>query len=130
MIRSIVLKFGRAPGIAAEAVRVTPSTVFVGPNNSGKSKVLQELFRFFSTGQRSSTDLILDRVEFEELPHDRAEFQISRVTLPPHAGEAVQPQHIIVGKKGHSLQINRQDLLRAMEESNARPAQFCPWYIV
>lgn len=46
MIKTITLKFGRAPGIVPEAVHTTPITVFVGPNNSGKSMVLQELYRF------------------------------------------------------------------------------------
>lgn len=129
MIKNITLKFGRAPGIAPEAVRMTPITVFVGPNNSGKSKTLQELLRFFRNGQRSSTDLILDRVEFEQLPRDRADLQISHVTLSPHAGETVLPEHIIVGKKGHRQQINRETLLQAMENSNAQSAQFCQWYL-
>jgi predicted ATPase len=51
MIKKLTLRFGRAPGLAPEDFECTPVTVFVGPNNSGKSKVLQELQRFCTSGQ-------------------------------------------------------------------------------
>jgi predicted ATPase len=129
MIRSIILKFGRAPGVPAQAVEATPVTVFVGPNNSGKSKVLEELYRFFNSGQQSITNLILDKVEFQQPSHARAETEINRIILSPTVGEAVQPGHIVVGNKGRRLQIDRGALLGAMENCNARTAQFCQWYL-
>ena len=39
MISNFRLKFGRAPALPPETITTTPVTVFVGPNNSGKSKV-------------------------------------------------------------------------------------------
>jgi predicted ATPase len=33
-----LLKFGRAPNSPAQPIDLVPITVFVGPNNSGKSK--------------------------------------------------------------------------------------------
>lgn len=129
MIRSIFLKFGRAPGVAAEAVHVTPITVFVGPNNSGKSRVLQELHRFFTTGQRNAADVIVERVEFRERPVEEVEPQIARVTLSPRSGEAVHPGQLLVGKKGHRLQVNRLELVAAMSNPNARLSQFCQWFL-
>ncbi len=100
MIKTITLKFGRAPGIAPEAVHTTPITVFVGPNNSGKSRVLQELNRFFQSASRSPSDLILDYVELQPLSHDKADAHIQRVTLAPQNEEAVNPDHILVGREG------------------------------
>ena len=129
MIKSIALKFGRAPGVSAESVQVTPITVFVGPNNSGKSRMLQELKRYFGDGQRSTTDLILDRVEFDALTHDRAELQVSRVKLSPRRDESLRPDHVLVGKKGQRMQVPLQDLLQAMEHSNNLSNRFCVWYL-
>jgi predicted ATPase len=43
MITELTLRFGSAPGIPAAPIPTTPVTVFVGPNNSGKSKVLAEI---------------------------------------------------------------------------------------
>jgi ABC-type cobalamin/Fe3+-siderophores transport system ATPase subunit len=130
MIKNLVLKFGRAPGIAADAIQVTPITVFVGPNNSGKSRVLQELHRFFSTGQRNMTDLVLDRVEFDQLTQDQAEAEISRLTLTPNANEIIQPGDVLIGKKAHRIRLNRGVLLAALQNGNVNPVQFCQWYLV
>jgi len=129
MIKAITLKFGRVPGLQPEAFSTTPITVFVGPNNSGKSKVLQELDRFFRTGQRSATDLILEHVEFDELSREKAETQIEAVTLAPRANEAIPPNNILVGKKGHRQQVLRSEMVIAMEKSNERSVQFCQWYL-
>jgi len=40
MMDPIKLKFGRAPSLPLEEIQATPVTLFVGPNNSGKSKGL------------------------------------------------------------------------------------------
>lgn len=47
MISSFLLKSGRSPGSVAELITATPVTVFVGPNNSGKSKALKEIENFY-----------------------------------------------------------------------------------
>jgi predicted ATPase len=43
MIKKIKLKFGRTSDSTPEEIITTPITVFVGPNNSGKSKTLSEI---------------------------------------------------------------------------------------
>ena len=52
MISTFQLKFGRGPGIQAVSISATPVTVFVGPNNSGKSKMLKEIEQLCRTGQK------------------------------------------------------------------------------
>jgi recombinational DNA repair ATPase RecF len=49
MIASFQLKFGRAPGLDGEPISASPVVVFVGSNNSGKSKVLTEIEAFCGT---------------------------------------------------------------------------------
>ena len=67
MITTIKLKFGKAPGAASETINATPITIFVGPNNSGKSKVLSEIHEFCVRGSSSATDVILEEIEFKNL---------------------------------------------------------------
>jgi predicted ATPase len=100
MIKTIKLKFGRGFGSASEEIATTPVTVFVGPNNSGKSKALAEINYYCSTGQRNTTDVILDSIEFDTFPTEIAEEKIKKVTLQPHLNEALLPDYIIVGKRG------------------------------
>ena len=129
MIKGIKLKFGKAPGAVAESIHATPVTVFVGPNNSGKSKVLSEIHRYCSQGQRNTTDVILENIEFEIFSRELAEQKIHHVTLKPHHNEALLPDPVIVGKRGSRTQLNINNLIQAFENTNSQPAQFCQWYL-
>ena len=51
MIDTIQLKFGRALEAEPLHLRVGPITVFVGPNNAGKSRLLKELKDFCGRGR-------------------------------------------------------------------------------
>lgn len=129
MIKNISLKFGRVPGADTESFQTTPITVFVGPNNSGKSKVLREINRYCSNGQRESSDVIIERIEFENFSDESADERIQRVTLPRKIGEALNPDHVIIGKRGTRNQVQRDRLLQALQDPNGQSRNFCPWYL-
>ncbi|MBS3967590.1 MAG: hypothetical protein KGZ60_10095 [Truepera sp.] len=99
MIKNLRLKFGKGPGSVAEQISTTPVTVFVGPNNSGKSKVLSEIHRFCTSGQKNTTDVIVDEIEFNVFTEAVADDKIKRVTLKPHAAESVLPDHVLSSQK-------------------------------
>jgi predicted ATPase len=64
MIDKIKLKSGSSkeqPNLEFDA---TPITIFVGPNNSGKSLVLIEIEKFCRTGYVRENDLILEKLKF------------------------------------------------------------------
>ena len=129
MIKNLTLKFGRLPGLPPISIQTTPVTVFVGPNNSGKSRVLSEIHRFCTDGHKNMTDVVLDHVEFDEFSSEKAEEKIAHVTLHPHATESVHPNHVIVGKKGVRHQLPKEELRLALTHANNRVAQFCQWYL-
>lgn len=129
MVKEIAFKFGRAPGVAAEVVKTTPITVFVGPNNSGKSKVLEELNRYCREGSRNVTDVIIESVKFEDVSLSVAQTKITNITIPPHRGESVAQGHIIVGKRGSRNQVPLNGLTAALQNTDANPTQFCQWYL-
>src|SRR5574337_214191 len=114
MIKSFTLRFGKAPTISPETVECTPITVFVGPNNSGKSKILQELLGFCQGGQPNVNNVILDRLEFESASTDIAEGRVAAVTLRPRPNDAVHPDHVIIGKRGVRNQVPRSTLLQVL----------------
>ncbi|CBN54288.1 MULTISPECIES: ATP-dependent nuclease [Kamptonema] len=130
MIKTIKLKFGRVSGSAPEKIATTPVTVFVGPNNSGKSKALAEINYYCSTGQRNTTDVILDSIEFDTFTTEIAEEKIKKVTLEPNLSDGhLLDDHIIVGKKGQRNQVPRQALLDALQNTNSQTQLFCRWYL-
>jgi len=120
MIKNLHLKFGRAPELQAETIRTTPVTVFVGPNNSGKSKILAELLRYCNQGIRNVTDVLVEWVEFESFSKEDAENHIKRVTLTPLPNETLQPDDLIAGKLGVRSRVQEQHLLTAFLTQTSR----------
>jgi ABC-type cobalamin/Fe3+-siderophores transport system ATPase subunit len=129
MIKSIKLKFGRKPGSEPEQVEITPITVFVGPNYSGKSKILSELHRFCISGSVNTTDVILERIEFNSFSYELAQKKIEAVTLRPNYEEAITEGYIVVGKREQRLNVNKQKLLQALQNPNERAGLFCQWFL-
>ena len=129
MIKSLKLRFGRAQGLVPVEVATRPVTVFVGPNNSGKSLVLNEIHQFCSTGNRNTNGKIIDDVDFESFSEEEAKEKARKVTLKPTANEAVQPDHIIVGKRGRRNQIPELQFLQTISDPNIQKRQFCSWYL-
>ena len=99
MIDSLTLKFGRAPGGPGETIPMTPVTVFVGPNNSGKSRILQEIERFCRSGKQDTNQQLLAAIEFQGMDGLRAAQSIERLRQPPNPGEAQNVDHIFVGSR-------------------------------
>lgn len=129
MIQSITLKFGRAIGAPVELLQTPAVTVFVGPNNAGKSKVLQELLRYCAEGTQNANDVILDSVKFEPFAAETAEDRISRVTLEPRPNETLRPDYIIVGKRSRRHHLPRRELVARLIDPNGSHNQFCQWYL-
>ncbi len=130
MIKRIKLKFGRGINSNLEAIDITPVTVFVGPNNSGKSKALSEIYHYCNTGQKNTTNVILDSIEFDTFTREIAEEKIIKVTLKPNYNEALLPNHIIVGKRASRQQVDKEQLLNAFTSANTQAQLFCQWYLV
>lgn len=129
MIKSIKLKFGRGPGLEPQELGTEPITVFVGPNNSGKSKILIEIEQFCQNGHRNANALLIDTIELREIEDNVIDEKIRKVTLRPNPGEAIQPGHIIVGKKGQRNQVPSDGLKQALRNPNANTSNLCQWYL-
>lgn len=129
MIKEIILKFGSAPDEANVKLNVAPVTVFVGPNNSGKSKVLQELNRHCTTGQAHPTDVILESVEFSNVLPEKVEDIKKKLLLTPRKNETVQQGRIFIGRHDKRLQVRERDFLQSLDNPNANKKNFCQWYL-
>jgi predicted ATPase len=127
MITDIKFKFGKGPGAKPETVKLTPVTVFVGPNNSGKSRVLSEIRRYCGSEERSpAMDVILDRLAFAAVSQEDVENAIRRFTLPTPPNQPLQMGEILYGKPGgRNYRVYRTDL--ADQIRNATDP-FFSWY--
>lgn len=129
MIKTIKLKFGKSPNSSPAEIETTPVTVFVGPNNSGKSKILSEIHYYCSQGVKNTADLILDNVEFNSFTTETAKEKIQKLTLKPHPNEGIQPGHVLIGKRGARHHLDSQSILNAVQNPNYNPPYFCQYYL-
>jgi hypothetical protein len=127
MIKKIKLKFGSSSAKPPLETEITPITVFVGPNNSGKSKILIEIQNFCNNGTINTTDVILNELEFNPLIDPDNE--INKYTLPPNRNEFVQPNNIIYGKGSWRNQVNRDNLLNFLKNSSTQRQNYCAYYV-
>lgn len=129
MISSLKLKFGRSPGAVGESIAATPVTVFVGPNNSGKSRILREVERYCRTGQKDANDLLLAELTFSGLDPVRTSQSIARIRQPPHPGEAQQVDHIFIGSRYGRQQVPTTALAQYIQAPASNISAFCQWYL-
>lgn len=129
MISSFQLKFGRSPGAVGESIAATPVTVFVGPNNSGKSRILREVERYCRTGLKDANDLLLAELTFSGLDPERTSQSIERIRQPPQPGEAQHVDHIFVGSRYGRRQVPIASLTQFIQSPATNLSAFCEWYL-
>lgn len=129
MISSFQLKFGRVPGAAGEPIVATPVTVFVGPNNSGKSRVLAEIERYCRSGQKDGSSVILEDLSFSGLDAHRAQQAIERIRQPPNPGESVSIDHLFVGSRYGRNQVPQAQLTQYLQRPTDHLTAFCQWFL-
>lgn len=95
LINKIALKFGAGEGL--EALNLQPSgiTLFVGPNNSGKSLVLREIEKICATHNKAS-NLIVSDIEFSFPQKDEVLKDLSSKKTEPKKEENVPDGSIVV----------------------------------
>lgn len=128
MITTLKLRFGRAPGIAAQDIATTPMTVFVGPNNSGKSVVLREIERYCRSGQQVH-NLVFGSAAFTPLSGSAASAAVDNLTQAPNPGESVQIDHVLIGSRYGRQHVHRPQLLQLLENPGGNPQAFTQWFL-
>lgn len=129
MISSIKLKFGRTTSDVTGPITITPITVFVGPNNSGKSKIISEIEQYCRTGQKNANAIILDDLTFLEHLPDKALDAIEHIKQELGAGEFLQENHIHIGSKYGRHKVPLLNLKQAVEKPHTNLPAFCQWFL-
>lgn len=119
IIDTLTLKAGRSPGVKGEPIKSTPITIFVGPNNSGKSKVLDEILNHCRTGYSTQNYKVLETINFTKLSIEDAQKYIKKMAIPAPIGYSGNPAYIHIKTKDGAFQIHLQDLLEALTNPNS-----------
>ncbi|PMR72067.1 ATP-dependent nuclease [Billgrantia endophytica] len=131
MFERIKLKFGSAQGEEALDLNVTPITVFVGPNNSGKSKVLREIQYFCREGQLDARSVILEEAILRNVDKENFHEKLSHLEKEPSEHDSLPEGNIIVGNYQERIQITKKDLEQAIGQVNTGHFRqwFCQWFL-
>jgi ABC-type cobalamin/Fe3+-siderophores transport system ATPase subunit len=129
VISKIRLKFGRAAGLPQADIDLSPVTIFVGPNNSGKSKILNEIESFAQNGQKHVGNLILDDVSFSGLVELDAEESILRLSVPPNQNEHLAPTQVIFASRHGRTVLDRSQLKSVIQDPAQNVSAFAQWYL-
>ncbi|WP_225839258.1 ATP-dependent nuclease [Pseudomonas sp. MM211] len=134
MLTHIELQAGTSPGKPALKIALAPVTVFVGPNNSGKSRALIEIEKFISTAQSSEGEVI-KKIDFLAWERSKFEEELKKFLVRPVSGEMVNADNILVGKLNPQdgsavrMQLNREALLSDATSPNSRPRYHYAGYL-
>lgn len=128
MICKLHFRFGRSPDSPSQVINTTPVTVFVGPNNSGKSLILREIEHYCRTGEGNHFKIV-GNLEFNEADTEQANELIKRVEQPYTPGDMLNPGHTLVGSRRGRHQVPKDTLLQALKSPVTQLSIFAQWYL-
>lgn len=125
MIKKLKLQFG--PKGKDDNFEIDPGsvTIFVGPNNSGKSVVLREIEAYCTNGTKG-TSKIVEKIDFDIPNESNLRESIKEMNIPFGSNEHPHPGHIKFGRFNSSRgfvnqNINLDNLVQwSSNESNFR----------
>ncbi len=123
MLSRLLLKAGSSPTQPPLDVQLSPVTIFVGPNNGGKSRALVEIEGWVTLGQPPECQLV-SKIEFESWTPAAFEGEIAKIRVEPGMSETLNPDHILVSKlrpQGNAaarFQIHKPGLLSDVQNPN------------
>jgi hypothetical protein len=102
MIEQIKFKAGPSPTSPSLVLDIAPTTVFVGPNNSGKSRVLIELEGWSGVGEYAQS-VVIEQVDFAKINQVSLESELESLKVPANPGESRHSGHVYVSRAGTDL---------------------------
>jgi ABC-type cobalamin/Fe3+-siderophores transport system ATPase subunit len=121
MISWLKLKSGSSLDAAPLEFYPKAVTIFIGPNNSGKSHALQEIFSYCQSGQIHQDSAIISGIEFAGVEAELAEQALENIAVPLGPRETCPPGQIaIIGPRGREL-VSRDNLLSAIRDPSSLP---------
>lgn len=97
MLTHIELKAGSSPGKPNLAFELSPVTVFVGPNNSGKSRALIEIEGWITRPQPPEGQIV-QKLSFQAWNQRDFEAELGKIAVEPNLNETLNPDHVLIGK--------------------------------
>lgn len=123
MIKTITMKAGASPGQANLRVDLSAVTIFVGPNNAGKSRALLEIEAAARSGA-PHRGVVIEAIEFEAWTAEEIGDAIRTIEAEPSLHEVVQADHVVISKlhaqtnSTHRLHVHKPSILDQAQRPN------------
>ncbi len=120
MFKKLRLQAGTYPSSDENVeIELSPVTVFIGPNNSGKSQALIEIEGWITSGRTEPLNIISD-LEFESLAKNQVyEKILNKIKIAPSKHfPPKDDNHIVVGMYNNNCQVYLPDLINAALSPN------------
>ncbi|QDH15578.1 ATP-binding protein [Oecophyllibacter saccharovorans] len=128
LIEEVKLRFGAGPGSEPLVLDAPAVTIFVGPNNSGKSLLLREIANFCRTGQSSGT--ILDGLKFRKRSDEEIDKNLEALRdNKRNSGEGNEPNQEFLYFEGGRAPIRALDYRQSQQNPNEHLTVFAPYCV-
>lgn len=129
MLTALRLKSASSPSQPRLVIPLQPSvTIFVGPNNAGKSLLLREINGFCDAGSMGSHTLVLDRLDCAAVDQTKAETDFAKLLRKAEPGENISQNHVPAILRGRRVEIHPPNYFSARLDPNSNLnmfARFC-----
>lgn len=130
MLTALHLKSASSSGQKSLDLLLKPSvTIFVGPNNSGKSLLLREITEFCKSGSRGAHTQILDRLDCVTVDRATAEADLARIERRPEPNETMSAAHIPVLIGGSRNSVHKSTYIAVRENPSANFSYFTQMHL-
>lgn len=130
MITELRLKIGSSLGQPPLVVKTPPSiTIFVGPNNSGKSQILQEIYGACITGQFGATNMLLEGLRFASLDEADARAELEKRRSPSRPGDSIHPNHSYIDNDHSRHHVQDLQYIRALVRPDDHAHVYAAWHL-
>lgn len=129
MLSEIIFRAGRSPNGQPLSMTASAVTIFVGPNNSGKSIALSELSHFCQTAQTSANKKIVAECSYSPISLDLARTILDRITVEPQPHETLKAHQRVVLLQQQRRIINEEDALSISQNPSKDPSWFCAFFV-
>lgn len=123
MLKQLRLKAGSGPTQPPLELQLAPVTIFVGPNNGGKSRALMEI-ESWVTRHTPPECQVIDNLVFEPWTLATLKEELAKIEIAPALSETINPDHVLVSKlkpqdnTGARLQIHLPGLENEAQNPN------------
>ncbi|TPW36594.1 ATP-dependent nuclease [Oecophyllibacter saccharovorans] len=127
LIEEVKLRFGAGPEAEPLVLDAPAVTIFVGPNNSGKSMVLREIAAFCHTGNTSG--VILDELKFRKRSDEEIDKGLEAWPKNRRTSEAIYgPNQMSIHFMDTRAPLPASDYRHSLKNPDGNAAVFAQYY--